>query len=473
MSGAPDHWNQHAPQEPALDLRSNLAGCAWPAIPSSRGALLQAMLFQFAASERWSADEILAHQLEQLQGLLRHAYESVEWYRRRLHEAGYRPGERLTLAGWRALPLLSRRDVQGAAGALASRALPPAFGGTTAVQTSGSTGEPVKVLVTAVDQLLWDAITLREHAWHRRDLTARLASIRVFLKGGGEPPHGTRADNWGGPAAELYATGPMALLSLTTDVAVQARWLQQQNPEYLLTYPTNLAALMAHFAARRERLGRLRAVRTVGETVTPQLRAACREAWGVPLVDLYSSQEAGYLALQCPQAEHYHVMAESVLVEILDANGAPCAPGETGRIVVTKLHSFAMPLIRYEIGDYAQAGPPCPCGRGLPTIARILGRSRNMLSLPGSERHWPVVGFSEFRAIAPVRQYQLVQHTLQDIEVRFAVERTISADEEERLARVIRAALGHPFRLRFTYFDDAIPRGPGGKFEEFVSRLAA
>jgi phenylacetate-CoA ligase len=76
-----------------------------------------------------------------------------------------------------------------------------------------------------------------------------------------------------------------------------------------------------------------------------------------------------------------------------------------------------------------------------------------------------------FRDIAPVRQFQFVQRTLEEIEARFVADRPLTADEEARLAAVIRSALGHPFRIAFSYFDGEIPRGAGGKFEEFVSLL--
>jgi len=139
--------------------------------------------------------------------------------------------------------------------------------------------------------------------------------------------------------------------------------------------------------------------------------------------------------------------------------------------VATSLHNFAIPLIRYDLRDHAEAGGPCPCGRGLPTIARILGRNRNMLRLPGGGERWPLVGFDRYREIAPIRQYQLIQHTLEEIEARFVTDRALSEDEEARLGAVIRSALGHPFRVSFTYFESEIPRGAGGKFEEFVSRV--
>jgi phenylacetate-CoA ligase len=207
--------------------------------------------------------------------------------------------------------------------------------------------------------------------------------------------------------------------------------------------------------------------------VTPKLRALCQQTWGTPITDIYSSQELGYIALQCPVSGQYHAMAETVLVEILNAKGEPCAPGEIGRLVISSLHNFAMPLIRYELRDYAEAGGVCACGRGLPTIARILGRSRNLLTLPNGEQRWPLVGFAEYRAVAPIRQYQLIQHTLEEIEVRLVADRPLTTDEEAQLTQVIQRALGWAFRLRFVYFDGEIPRTAGGKFEEFVSNIGA
>jgi phenylacetate-CoA ligase len=446
-----------------------MEGSVWPALPSQRGAALLALLYQLEETQWWSAERLAEHQLLQLQALLRHAWETVPYYRMRLGAAGYRPEGAIDLAGWRALPLLTRRDIQKTGKSLASLKLPPEYAPTIEVQTSGSTGQPVKVAGTQLDALMWEALTLREHLWHRRDPSGRLAVIRANAPGLAGAASVTMLEDWGPPASHVFETGPAAAMNFSADVATQAGWLKRHAPEYLLTYPNNLQALVRHFAARGERLPRLREVRTIGETVTPELRAACREAWDVAIVDTYSSNELGYLALQCPESGLYHVMAESVMVEILAADGTPCAPGESGRVVATSLHNLAMPLVRYELADHAEAGGPCPCGRGLPTITRILGRSRNMLRLPGGGERWPLVGFDRYREIAPIRQYQLIQHSLEEIEARFVADRALSRGEEERLTRVIQTALGHPFRLRFTYLEGEIPRGAGGKFEEFVS----
>jgi len=174
------------------------------------------------------------------------------------------------------LPLLTRRDIQDAGSALRSSAIPPQFGAVHENSTSGATGQPVKVLRTALDALLWQANTLRDHEWHGRDPALKFAAIRALAPGTADPPHGLAAAGWGAASEAVRATGPSALLSLNAGVATQAAWLKRHAPGYLLTYPSNLAALLAHFAASGERLPGLRAVLTVGETVTPALRAACR-----------------------------------------------------------------------------------------------------------------------------------------------------------------------------------------------------
>ncbi|HTT08167.1 MAG TPA: AMP-binding protein [Gammaproteobacteria bacterium] len=431
-------------------------------------------LQQLEESQWWPAEQLLEYQLNQMQLLFQHAWHTSPFYRERLTVAGYMTDLTLDWTMWRRLSLLTRREIQHAGDTLHSSKVPARFGCITTVQTSGTTGEPVTVRRTEIDQLLWEALTLRDHVWHQRDFSGRLAVIRESIDPGlGAPPDGAIINNWGTPVCEVAVTGAAGVLK-SSDIETQARWLIRFNPDYLLTYPTILKALAEYFAATSERLPNLRGVRTLGETVAPDLRESCRQVWGVPLHDMYSCTELGYLALQCPQNDgHYHVMAESVLVEILDEKGGSCAPGEIGRMVATSLHNFATPLIRYELGDYVEAGPPCRCGRGLPTITSIPGRTRNLLILPTGQRRWANVSFDRYPEIMMVRQHQLVQHTPQDIEARLVVDVPLTASQETLLREIILEELGYPFRLSLTYFKDEIPRGPGGKFEKFVSHIAA
>ncbi len=139
-------------------------------------------------------------------------------------------------------------------------------------------------------------------------------------------------------------------------------------------------------------------------------------------------------------------------------------------MVVTELSNFAMPLIRYAIGDYAEVGEPCPCGRGLPVLNQVMGRSRNMLALPTGDKIWPKIGFPRFPEVAPVRQSQVVQKTLDTLEVRLVTARPLVAEEEKSLREMICGAVGHPFTVVFSYHDE-IRRSPGGKFEDFRSEV--
>lgn len=453
---------------PNHPLRSLLTHVVWPAMPSERGATLLAVLGQLDETQWWSSERLLTHQLGQITRLLKHACDTTPFYRARLGAAPLSGSDDLTLESFRALPTLTRRDVQSAGDALHSRALHPRFGGSFATHTSGSTGEPVRLLATELDRLLWEALTLRDHDWHSRDLGGRLASIRANVGAGSESG---QFPDWGIPTSELYVTGPSFTLTSNADYATQTDWIEQHRPDYLVTYPSNLGGLIDHCQRSGRRLHGLREIRTTGETLADDLRSRCQAMFDAPVVDIYSSQECGYLTLECPVSGLYHVMSETVLLEVLGAEGQPCREGETGELVATVLHNFASPLIRYRLGDHAEVGPACPCGRGLPTLKRIRGRSRNLVRLPDGTRHWPMVGFYEYREVAPVRQYQAVQYGPTDIELRLVTDRPLTAAEESQLRAIVQRWLQYPFGVRFAYFEGRIPVPPSGKFEDFICLL--
>jgi len=446
-SGKPQAWQ----------VRSALPGAAWPAIPPSDRAAVLALLFQLEQSQWLTGEQLRERQREQLTVLLRHARDTVPYYQSRW------PTQRA--ARLEELPILARRELQEHFEALKSEQIPSAHGPATESRTSGATGAPVRVLRTQLGQLFWSALTLREHLWHERDFAAKLAVIRQGVRAG-------ETDNWGPATAGLVATGPCVMLTPASSVAEQLEWLGRQRPAYLLTYPSNVVELASLALAQGVRLEGLREVRTIGESLGAETRALCLEAWGAPLTDFYSTQEVGYVALQCPGNEHYHVQAESVLVEVLDEQDRPCAPGRVGRVVVTDLHNFAMPLIRYELGDYAEVGEPCACGRGLPVLRRILGRVRNSLVTADGNRYWPTFGVRGFLDIAPVLQHQFVQKSFELVEARLVVASPLDADQEKRLAERIASRLPPGFRVRIAY-RDRIPRSAGGKYEDFYSEVSA
>jgi phenylacetate-CoA ligase len=101
-----------------------------------------------------------------------------------------------------------------------------------------------------------------------------------------------------------------------------------------------------------------------------------------------------------------------------------------------------------------------------------MGRRRNMVVFPNGERHWPLLGAYRFREVALIKQYQAIQHALDDIEIRLVVDQSLTSEQQAQLTTLIHSALGHPFPLRFNYFNQELPKTRGGKFEEFISLIA-
>lgn len=447
-------------------FRSDTAGLSWPAVPGRAAADLLAQLYQLEQTQYFPQQLLRTRQLQQFAQLARHAGESCEFYRQRFEALGFGAAGPWTWERFAQLPLLTRRELLTDAEQIHSQRPPASHGQWHELQTSGSTGQVVAVRRTGVNQLMWLALSMRDHLWHQRDFRQSLAVVRANV----ESNEGSQ-QGWGAPVSLLHETGPCYTRPLTTDVAELATWLLEKQPHYLLTYPTYLASLIDFFESSGKRPQQLLQVRTIGETLNPALRTRCQAVLGAPIVDTYSAQEVGVIALQCPDSDLYHVHAESLIVEVLNDQGGPCAAGETGRVVVTDLHNFATPLIRYELRDYASVGPACRCGRGLPTLTRVLGRQRNMVVLPNGQRHWPLVGLHHFREVAQVLQYQLIQHDLQQVEMRLCVAEKLDIADEQRLTQIVQDALGHPFKIRFSYSEGELPRSAGGKFEEFVCRV--
>ncbi|HEB79202.1 MAG TPA: phenylacetate--CoA ligase family protein [Rhodospirillales bacterium] len=401
-----------------------------------------------------------------------HAYRTTPFYKERLEAAGLDPKGRITVKQWEKIPLLRREDIQKAGKTLHSAKVPPSHGKIGGIFTSGSTGKPIHALRTRLFMFFFDSITLRDHYWQGFDVTKKLAAIRSSKKGDAPYPDGGKG-HWGNITGATPGAGNAVTLNLLCTAKEQVDWLQRQNPEYILTLPSNFRQLAEYCLENKIKLPNLRKGQTISEAVSPAVRDICREAWGVELCDIYSAREAGYLALQCPDHGHYHAQSEVTMVEVLNDEGKACEPGEMGRVVVTPLHNFAMPLLRYDIGDYAEAGEDCPCGRGLPVLKRVIGREQGMLVLRSGEKVTTLLGsgdIKKFLGLAPVRQYQFVQKDLETIEVRLAAKRKIKKKEEDSIKEWLTAKYGCPFTVTFVYLDE-IEKGPSGKYNDFICEV--
>ncbi len=456
--------NNYAP-----DLKSAVQGISWPAIPGPEAASSAAVLYQLQQSQWWSPEEILAIQLKQLESLVSHAIRTIPYFSQTyFDQANIKPGIAITLDQWQALPLLERIHIQSSGSALTSKHPPQYHGALSKIHTSGSTGTAISIDITGINRFLWHIFSLRDHYWFQRELGGKLAAIRAEFTT--EPGIASTSTSWGPATGHLFNTGPCVMMHAKTAIDKQAAWLVQENPDYLLSLPGNLAALARWFRDQNLKLPKLREVRSYGETVTEDLHAFCHSVWGVGLTDIYSAQEVGYIALQCPETGQYHIQSENVLVEILDDDGRTCTENEVGRVVITTLQNYAMPLFRYVIGDYAQAGGLCSCGRGLPVIRKILGRRRNMITLPDGSRHWPSFPADDWADIAPIKQIQLIQKSHELIEAKLVTESTLTEEQKRRLYQYLQTRLGHTFHINFSFQENTI-RSISGKFEDFISEL--
>ena len=228
-------------------------------------------------------------QLRQAEQLLAHAWRTVPFYRERLGVlTGLKRGG-LTMEAWRRLPILTRADIQDGGHDLVSRALPKDHGRARDASTSGSTGQPVSFKRTRITGLFFAALNLRYHLWHGRDFSAKVAKItRLANPDSVGEPH-----NW----VPGHVSGPMVQLDIRTPVDEQLAWLEQVEPDYLLTHPSNLRALLQRCEETGLRLPSMREVATMSEVLEPELRAKCRRFWGPAIVDAYSAEEVGMIAL--------------------------------------------------------------------------------------------------------------------------------------------------------------------------------
>ena len=440
-------------------------GLVWPALPPDPGQAILAAQFQLDLSQWLHPQAIVAGQFRQLHRLARFALKRVPHYRDHLARAGLAEAAALDPQSFLAWPLLAKPDVQRNPAGLLAPGLPESHGGLHWTATSGSTGHPLRAACSGLGLFFQRALQLRAHLWYGLNPRDKFAIIRAASPEAVNP-------NWGTPHNLAFHTGPSVTISSLEDHGRQLDWLRGEAPAILMANNTNLRALLDMSIRFDLAPTGVRTVIGFADIAAPHLRAALRSHWNARYYDTYGCNEMGTLALQCPLHGHMHVQSEHVLLEILRPDGLPCTTGEIGRVVVTDLHNFAMPLIRYDLGDQASFGPPCPCpcGRGLPTLQMIAGRTHDLAVDPTGRRFFVHGSPGFWVSAAQILQRQVVQHAAHSLEVRYVAERTLSTAETAHLASGLRTAMRFDYDIAFTRVPEIAP-GPGGKFVDFVSLM--
>lgn len=446
-----------------LEINSTLEAVSWPAIPIGNAAITTSLLGQMEESQWLSLADIEQNQLKQLKIVLNHAKKYSPFYQERLSKINI--DEINSISDLKKIPILQRSEIQQAKEKLDCKAVPKDHLPVYETKTSGSSGQPLVLKKTSLNQLMWNVNMLRDHFWHQRDFTRGLANIS------GKVQEVSINKNWGMPVDPIFKSGPVLSIPTKFNAKQQLDELLKFQPDSIILYPNVLEQLLLSCEKEKADLSCIKHVLTIGETVSDENKNEVKRLWNAKVEDDYSSNEVGIMALQCPTEDNYHIMAESVIIEILDENDNHCKAGGIGRVVVTSLHNLITPIIRYEINDLAEVGSTCPCGRGLPTIKKIVGRKRNLVVKPDGTKHWPPLTYYIFASKLPITNFQLIQHSLEDIEVKLVTERKLTAEDEKILTENLHKALVYPFPLRFTYYEGLIPRPESGKFEDFMCKI--
>ncbi len=343
-----------------------------PLLDRRRGTRSLRVLPSLIRNEHADPRDAREDQFRLLKALIRHAYEHVPFYRASFDRAGVRPESLRTWDDYSKFPTVTREKIRGHANELRStdgRKRP-----TFQMQTGGSTGRPLKYTMDAGSATY--GIALRWRGWGYAGF--RLGDPRATLAGLSLLNESTRLRLL---VRQRLMERNLPLPALNLDrkrVEDYARQLRRFRPRFLQGYPTSIAFL-ARSVEGLDRLN-LDGVLTTGETLLPVEREAIEEAFGCRVYDTYGADDGGVSAFECGVGEGMHIDTERGLMEFV-RDGDRVAPGEQGEILATDLRNYAMPFIRYAVGDVGiPLEDPCPCGRTLPRLKSLLGRTTDLLT---------------------------------------------------------------------------------------------
>jgi phenylacetate-CoA ligase len=388
-----------------------------------------------------SRAELREWQDARLRRLVLHAYESVPFYRRlfdrhRLHPRHIRGTVDLEL-----IPTTDKAAMRREAPeALLAKGHDPAR--LLSVRTSGSTGEPFTIQRTWLEdklQYLLRLRTLRALGVRHRD---RIAAVGV----GGRPESGD--GKLIGRSLRALGFHHRQLVDGLQEPARVAMQLREARPEVLVGLSGMLDRLTAPELADVVAEVRPRLVVIGGEVASPAMRLRIREAFAAPLYEIYGSHECPLIAWECRHSGDLHTCDDGVLVEVL-TEGRPAEPGERGEVVLTNLHAYAMPLIRYRIGDLAARAETCRCGLPFGAIGQVQGRMIDYFPLSDGRLLHPyeIVARLVWGPGQWLRQYQLVQERRDRVVLYAVTDGPPSAERVEEVGRAVRPVLGPAVEL--------------------------
>lgn len=459
-----DMWREHQVMDRVIARHLLM-----PLIHGLRGEPVRRHAVSLSRSEWWSGDQLQDYRFRALRALLDHAYRESSFYRTRFERSGVAPGDIATPEDLALLPFLEKGEVPDLLRTIRAPSFPP--GRISRRQTAGSTGTPLTVLADPDTSARSFAARIRFQGWH------------------GLKPGDRQVRFWGRPLTGSLRKARLkdALLNrIMIDstaleperVPATLQRIQSFGPDYAYGYTSMLQAFAEAMGAgglTGRDLG-LRIAIYTSETCLPSQRAQLAETFACPVVPEYGCSEVDIIAFGCP-AGGLHINAENLWVEVVPSADAP--PG-SGEVVVTDLGNRLMPLIRYRLGDLASlVAGPCSCGRGLPLLGEIAGRSQGqfIITSRGSRIHSQTLAYL-FEAMAaqglPLRQFQIVQEAIGRLRVDLSLPPDAAVDQIGITARIreqAQALLQERCDVEVRFVAEADAGRKGRKFRHFESRL--
>ena len=380
--------------------------------------------------------------------MLSHAATHSPYYREQEWALRMRAGNNIKFGD---VPITPKATVRDRTAEFFSDFIPPADGAVKIKPTSGSTGEPMEVRKTLRHHqinLMENQRLKRGWGYHRHK---RMVHISV--------------PNVGHPIGQIeeedLAGGVHQWTLYTGESGAAFDLLHRVSPTMVMSSPSLMLAVLEHCRETSQTLP-LQLIWTISEVVPEELRELVRQTPGCRLADMYGTVETGLIAVQCADCDAYHPADRHLVLELVTDDGRRPEPGEMGRVIVTTLFNRAMPLIRYETGDYAIPAPANGCPRSPRAIARIIGRERNLFKLPDGRKVLPRLPHRVVHALA-LQKFKLIQRTLTDIELLY-----IPRDEHMQIAEdvaqdMVDRYMAPGFKVRCVRVNE-LPRAPSGKY---------
>jgi phenylacetate-CoA ligase len=440
--------------------------CAVPAFRFQerlKGHDSAARLAQLEQTQWWPADRLAELRLTRLRGFLQRISKTVPYYRTMFAGLGFDPLDIDSLDALARLPLLTKALVRENAQSL--KAADAAA--LTRYNTGGSTGEPLVFYIGKTRKSHDVAAKWRATRWWGVDIGDREVVV------------------WGSPV-ELSAQDRLRHLRdavLRTHLLPAFEFspanlerfvarIRRLRPAMLFGYPSSLAWIAEHARKRGQALHGLgiRVAFVTAERLYDEQRRAIGEVFGCPVANGYGARDAGFIAHECP-AGGLHLSAEDIIVEIVGTDGTPAAPGKAGEIVVTHLATPEFPFVRYRTGDVGVlSAARCPCGRGLPLLAEVQGRSTDfVVAQDGTVMHGLALIYA-VRDLPAVERFAIVQESLQRTDVRVVAGSGFTAEHEARIVHDFRARLGQHVEVTVRRVADIAPE-TSGKFRYVTSKV--